>query len=100
MMFLHGANPILFNQKIKIGRPEPLLLPPPQNPDPLLSLTSHFCLTTPLPSKWTSYVYHQLVALTILLKSNYITKISFKKVNAMRNSKSWETTVWCFSIWL
>ena len=28
-MSCHGANPILFNKKIKIGRPEHLLSPPP-----------------------------------------------------------------------
>ena len=59
MMSGLGGNPIFFNKKIKIGRPEHPLTP--YTPTPI---TSHFCLTPPppslLPSKWTSYVYHPL----------------------------------------
>ena len=56
----HGPNPIFFNKKIKIGRPEHSLTLHPLRP-----ITSHFCLNTSPPpspppptSKWTSYVYH------------------------------------------
>ena len=44
MMFGLGGNPIFFNKKIKIGRPEHPLTP--YTPTPI---TSHFCLTPPLP---------------------------------------------------
>ena len=44
MMSSHGGNPIFFNKKIKIGRPEHSLTLP------LRPITSHFCLT-PLPLK-------------------------------------------------
>ena len=42
----HGANPILFNKKKKIGRPEQLL-----TPTPLRQVTSHLCLRPPPPLK-------------------------------------------------
>ena len=52
MMSGHSTNPIFFNKKIKTGRPEHLLTPPP--PRTLLrSITSHFCLSPPLPSMCT-----------------------------------------------
>ena len=44
MMSGHGHDPIFFNKKIKIGRPEHSL-----NPQPLRPITSHFCLTPPPP---------------------------------------------------
>ena len=44
MMSGHGANPIFFNKKIKIGCPEHLLTPN----SPLRPITFHF---------WTSYMY-------------------------------------------
>ena len=44
MMSGHGGNPIFFNKKIKIGRPEHSLTPHPLRP-----ITSHFCLTLPPP---------------------------------------------------
>ena len=43
MMPGHGANPIFFNKKIKIGRPEHLIIPPP--PQHLHPTTSHLCQT-------------------------------------------------------
>ena len=51
-----GGNPIFFNKKINIGRPEHSLTPHPLHP-----ITSHFCLTPPHPhppppSRWASYV--------------------------------------------
>ena len=42
MMSGHGANPMFFDKKNKIGRPENLL-----SPQPLRPITSHFCLTHP-----------------------------------------------------
>ena len=44
MMSGHCASPAFFITKIKTGRPEHLLTPPP-----LLSVTSHFCLKAPSP---------------------------------------------------
>ena len=46
MMSGHGHDPIFFNKKIKIGRPEHSL-----NPQPLRPITSHFCLTPPPPAQ-------------------------------------------------
>ena len=43
MMSGHGGNPIFFNKKIKIGRPEQSLTPHPLRP-----ITPHFCLIPPL----------------------------------------------------
>ena len=51
----HGANPIFFNKKIKIGRPEDLLTPSTYVRQHLI-----FALDPQPPSKWTSYVYHPL----------------------------------------
>ena len=55
MMSGHGGNPIFFNKKIKIGRPEHSLTPPPPTSDnisflpypPPLPLQSgrHLCIT-------------------------------------------------------
>ena len=42
MMSGHGANPMFFDKKNKIERPENLL-----SPQPLRPITSHFCLTHP-----------------------------------------------------
>ena len=57
MIYGHGGNPILFNKRINIGRPENSV-----TPTSLRTKTSHFCLTAPtFPSKWTSYVYHPLL---------------------------------------
>ena len=39
MMCCHGGNPVLFNKKIKIGRPEHSL-----TPHLVRLITSHFCL--------------------------------------------------------
>ena len=50
----HGANPIFFNKKIKIGRPEHSLNPQP----PMSNNISFSSYPHTLPSKWTSYVYH------------------------------------------
>ena len=44
MMSGRGGNPIFFNKKIKIGRPEHSLTPHPLRP-----IRSHFCLTPPPP---------------------------------------------------
>ena len=44
MMPGHGANPIFFNKKIKIGCPENS-----PTPHPLRSITSHFCLSPAPP---------------------------------------------------
>ena len=44
MMSGHHANPIFFNKKIKIGRPECSL-----TPNPLRPITFHFCLNPPSP---------------------------------------------------
>ena len=44
MMSGHGANPILSNKKIKIGRPEHSLTPHPLGP-----ITSPFYLPLPPP---------------------------------------------------
>ena len=35
----HGPNPIFFNEKLKIGRPEHSV-----TPDPIRPITSHFCV--------------------------------------------------------
>ena len=53
MMSAHGANPILVNEKIKIGPPEHLLAPHSTTPDNI----SHLPYSPPPPSKWTSFVY-------------------------------------------
>ena len=63
MMSDHGANPILFNKKIKIGRPEHSL-PHHLPPTPLRPITSHFdlnCLKVDvcleyLVSRYSSYL--------------------------------------------
>ena len=52
MMSGHGGNPIFFNKKIKIGRPEHSLTtptPPPPPPTPLRPITSYFCFTPSPP---------------------------------------------------
>ena len=56
----HGPNPIFFNKKIKIRRPEHL-----QSPTPLRPITSHLYL--PLRLK-VDFIYVSL--LMIWLKSN------------------------------
>ena len=55
MMSGHGGNPIFFNKKIKIGRPEHSLTPHPPTSDKILFLPypppsppqsgSHLCIT-------------------------------------------------------
>ena len=45
MMSGHGANPLFFNEKIKIGHPEHS-----QTPTLLHPITFHFCLTPPPPT--------------------------------------------------
>ena len=67
MMSGHGANPIFFNKKIKIGRPEHSLTPHPPTFDNISFLPYP---PTP-PSKWMSYVYHPNLQFmqTILYKS-------------------------------
>ena len=44
MLSGHGASPIFFDKKIKIGRSEHSLTPHPLRP-----ITSHLCLTLPSP---------------------------------------------------
>ena len=60
MMSGYVANPIFFNKKMKIGRPEHSFTPHPLRP-----IASQFCLTggnlhppSIHSSKWTAYVYH------------------------------------------
>ena len=48
MMPGHGQIQLPLIKKIKIGRPEHSLTPPP--PTPLRPITSHFCLKPPSPS--------------------------------------------------
>ena len=56
MMSAHGANPIFFNKKINIGRPEHLRTPyvrkhrifalnPPPHPNPTPQSGRHICIT-------------------------------------------------------
>ena len=51
-------------KKIKIGRKEHLLQPPPPLPaGPLCPMSSHFYITPSSPATWTSYVHHPLLAI-------------------------------------
>ena len=55
----HGANPIFCKKKIKIGRPKHSLTPYPPTSDNI-SFLPYPSPPSPLPSKWTSYVYHPI----------------------------------------
>ena len=58
----YGSNPIFFNKKIKIGRPEHLLphFPHPSTANSITFLPYPQPTLPPPPSTWTSYVYHPL----------------------------------------
>ena len=85
MMSCHRANPIFFNKKIKIGRLGNL-----PTPHPLRTITSHFCLNPPIPSKWTSYVYHPLNVLAQFFQ------VSFYTINYLRIQDSVKYLGWRF----
>ena len=57
MMSGHGANPIFFNKKIKIGRPELRLTPHLQR-----LIKSHFCLKPPPPLPPQSGPYMRIIS--------------------------------------
>ena len=60
MMSGHGRNPIFFNKKIKIGRPENLLTPHPPTSDNISFLSYPSPPTPPQMDVIWSYVYHPL----------------------------------------
>ena len=66
----HGANPMLFNKKIKIGRPEySANRSHPPTSDNFLFFSQVLTPTprpAPHPSKWMSYVYHPILYHSIL----------------------------------
>ena len=95
-MSVHGANPIFWNEKIKIGRPEYSLSPHPPTSDNISFLPYLPTPPSPQPSTWKSYVYHSLRISSVNL-TKYAGNCVFGHIY-WRNP-SWKTSFLCSEKW-